>query len=58
MPHRQVSSLGRGAGVPRLDFRCRRCGYGIVASRPPADGCPMCHAATWAVAGRTHQEAR
>jgi rubrerythrin len=55
--HRTIGSSDRAGGpadVPgfkgqRLDFGCRRCGYGIVASRLPADGCPMCHATTWFV---------
>jgi signal transduction histidine kinase len=34
------------AGPPRLDRRCRVCGYGIVAaSAPPA--CPMCQSDDW-----------
>jgi hypothetical protein len=57
MAHRIVSSFdrvggladaGRGKGQ-RLDLRCRRCGYGIVVSQPPADGCPMCHTTGWLV---------
>lgn len=35
----------------RLDFRCRRCGYGIVVTQPPADGCPMCHTTSWVATG-------
>jgi hypothetical protein len=33
--------------VLRIDFRCRRCGYGIVVSHPPTEGCPMCHGDSW-----------
>ena len=43
---------GLGSRERRHDFRCRGCGYGIVASRPPADGCPMCHTANWVLTGK------
>ena len=43
----------------RREFRCRRCGYGIVAVGPPSDGCPMCHSARWVATGnRTMQDDR
>jgi hypothetical protein len=65
MAHRIVSSFDRVGGLAdagsgkgqRLDFRCRRCGYGIVVSKPPADGCPMCHTTSWVVTeGQTRQD--
>jgi hypothetical protein len=46
------NSGGTGGKGRRHDFRCRGCGYGIVASRPPLDGCPMCHATNWALTGK------
>ncbi len=57
--HPIVSSFDRVGGLAdavsgkgqRLDFRCRRCGYGIVVRQPPAEGCPMCHTTSWVVTG-------
>lgn len=44
-PRRAFSRSSRGAR--RRDLGCSRCGYGIVAGRPP-ERCPMCHsAAVW-----------
>ena len=59
MAHRIVRPLDHGnrslnavRGVAlRHDLRCRRCGYGVVVSEPPTDGCPMCHADSWIKVG-------
>lgn len=36
----------RPAPVQRDDYRCTRCGYGIVADSRP-ERCPMCGGASW-----------
>jgi hypothetical protein len=43
----RLASPGLRGSVLRVDFRCRRCGYGIVVTRPPSEGCPMCHGVSW-----------
>jgi rubrerythrin len=40
------------AKAARVEYHCRDCGYGIVVSRPPPDGCPMCRATSWIPIGQ------
>jgi rubrerythrin len=41
------------APLPRTEFRCDECGYGIVVGGALPPACPMCRAESWeAVAWR------
>ena len=57
LPEPRVRRPRHRESRPRLELRCRDCGYGVVVARAPAR-CPMCGGPSWRRTGyRRYEEA-